>query len=187
MKTNEINFFNEDWYWSSAASDIWDHGYIPASCHCSPQKWTQVLHTCVVSLTREKEREKKEEKQIENKGFFHFLKKELPQKKNALGPGPRVVVPGLSHTRCGRFTSPVYRGRTVTVSYHARTVTVYLCDTEGGLTVLSLWPSHAPHVTINFFPPTFSFSFFLFFLNYSNNSAPPQPKKSHFMNGVTSR
>jgi hypothetical protein len=93
----------------------------------------------------------------------------------------------VSHTRCGRFTRPVYRGRTVTVSYRTRTVTVYVCDTEDGLTVLSLWPSHAPHVTINFSPPTFSFSFFLFFLNYSNNSAPPQPKKSHFMNGVTSR
>jgi hypothetical protein len=38
-----------NWYWSSVASHIWHHGYIPVVCDYSPQKWTQVLHNYFIS------------------------------------------------------------------------------------------------------------------------------------------
>ncbi len=97
---NEINFFNEDWYWSSVTSDIWDHGYIPASCHCSSQKWTQVLHICVVSLTREKEREKRGKTERKQRFFSFFIKKRTPTKKM-----PWDQVPGLLSQGCGALVS----------------------------------------------------------------------------------
>ncbi len=38
-----------NWYWSSAARHICHHGYIPATCDCSSQKWTPALHNYFIS------------------------------------------------------------------------------------------------------------------------------------------